>query len=121
MPGYPKMYYNLGRAYLEGGAFDKALDLYNPLISDYLKDSKVEAAEDLARQLAEADPSNDKAQQRLLDVLHQKGDREETPRVYRRLAAIYEAKGLPRNAVGALDWAVNDEDAATYLPQRGLT
>lgn len=93
----------LGRAYMEGGVFDKALDLYNPLISDYLKDNKVEAAEDLARQLSEADPSSDKAQQRLLDVLNQKGDREETPRVYRRLAAIYEAKGLPRNAVGALE------------------
>lgn len=93
----------LGKAYLEGDAFDKAFELYNPTISAYLKDNKTEAAEELARQLVKAKADSHRAQQRLLDVVLQKGDQEEALQIYRSLAGIYETRGLPRNAVGALE------------------
>jgi len=93
----------LGKAYLQGDAFDRAFELYNPTISAYLKDNKTEAAEELARQLVEAKADSDRAQQRLLDVVLQKGDQEEALQIYRSLAGIYETRGLPRNAVGALE------------------
>lgn len=93
----------LGKAYLQGDDFDKAFELFSPIISAYLKDNKTEAAEELARQLVEAKADSDRAQQRLLDCVLQKGDQEEALQIYRSLAGIYERKGLPRNAVGALE------------------
>jgi tetratricopeptide (TPR) repeat protein len=93
----------LGRAYLQGEELEKALEIYSPMISDYLKDNKVEAAEDLSRQLADAGPENDKALQRHLEVLQRKGDTDEIPDIYLKLADIYQARELPRNAVGVLE------------------
>jgi tetratricopeptide (TPR) repeat protein len=93
----------LGRAYLQGDEFDKALEIYSPMISDDLKENRIEAAEDLARELVQASPENDRAQQRLLEVLQKKGDTEEVPGIYLKLSEIYQARGLAKNAAGVLE------------------
>ena len=96
----------LGKTYLKGGETAKAIALFGPIVTEFMKEKKIGAAENLGRQLAEAAPESDKAQQVLLEIAEGKGDKEEAFRIHSRLADICEAGGDSQGAVAALEKAL---------------
>ncbi len=114
----------LGKTYLKGGEIEKAISLFGPIVTEFIKDKKIGAAENLGRQLAEAAPESDKAQQVLLAIAEGKGDEAEAFMVHSRLADIREAGGDSQGAVGALEKALklqpdNEEVKARIETLRG--
>jgi tetratricopeptide (TPR) repeat protein len=114
----------LGKTYLRGGEVEKAIALFGPIITEFIKEKKIGAAENLGRQLGEAAPESDKAQQVLLEIADGKGDKAEAFRIHSRLADIHEARGDSQGAVAALEKALelqpgNEEVKARVETLRG--
>jgi tetratricopeptide (TPR) repeat protein len=114
----------LGKTYLKGGEVEKAITLFGPIVSEFLSEKKIGAAENLGRQLAEAAPESEKAQQVLLEIAEGKGDTEEAIRIHSRLADICEAGGDSQGAVAALEKALklqpgNEDIKARFETLRG--
>ena len=104
----------LGRAYLKAGEVEKGTSALNRCVSVHLAENRLEPAELLLREMAEAAPDDDKIYQRILEVAQQRGEKELIGKAYLSLAAVYERKKLVRSATGAIEkyLEINPGDAA---------
>ncbi|HEY5998114.1 MAG TPA: tetratricopeptide repeat protein, partial [bacterium] len=93
----------LGRAYLKAGEVEKGGAALNRCVGAHIAENRLDLAGTLLLELAAAAPEDDRVQQRIIEVAQKRGDAAAAADGYLRLAAIYEKKGLARNAVGALE------------------
>jgi tetratricopeptide (TPR) repeat protein len=104
----------LGRAYLKAGEVEKGTAAISRCVSVHLAENRLEPAESLLREMAEAAPDDDKIFQRVLEVAQKRGDKGSIAKAYLKLAAVYEKKKLVRSAIGAIEkfLELNPGDAA---------
>ncbi len=104
----------LGRALLKLGETDKGTEALNRCVGAYLSENKLDLAEALLREMAEAAPEEEKVFQRILEVAQKRGDAGSISQAYLKIAGVHEKKGLVRSAVGALEkyLEVKPQDAA---------
>jgi len=93
----------LGRAYFKAGEIAKGTAAINRAVSVHLAENRLEQAESLLREMAEAAPEDENIFQRILEVVQKRGEKGSISKAYLKLAEVYEKKNLVRNATGAIE------------------
>ena len=76
----------LGRAYIKAGEIEKGIAAINRCVSVHLAENRLEPAESLLREMAEAAPEDDKIFQRVLEVAQKRGEKGSIAKAYLKLA-----------------------------------
>ena len=109
----------LGRACLGAGELERGALALNRCVSVHLSENRLEEAEALLREMAEAVPDDERILRRVLEVARKRGEPAAIARAHLGLAALYESRGLASNAAGALEKYLEimpeDESAAQRL------
>ena len=109
----------LGRACYAAGDLERGTLALNRCVSAQLSENRLDEAEALLREMAEAVPDDDRILRRVLEVARKRGEPASVARAYLELAALYEGRGLAVPAAGALEKYLEimpeDESAAQRL------
>jgi len=101
---------DLGKVYLERGEFKKTLEVFQPLIVNYEKASKIEEAASLLRLIIAYNNSFLPALLRLADLYKKSGKKNNLIAIYESLLRVYEKEGMKKDCRDTLEKLIEMSD-----------